>query len=55
MRDLLKIPRYNAKASIYYFINFYYVLQRKLLIQYKDITKGQVHKDLKTGPLSQIA
>ena len=32
----VKNPSDNATASIYYFINFYYVLQRKI-IQYKDI------------------
>ena len=50
----VKNPSDNATASLYYFINLYYVLRRKV-IKYKKtfVTKGQVHKDLKTGPLSQ--
>ena len=32
----VKYPLDSATAFIYYLINFYYVLQRKL-IQYKDI------------------
>ena len=50
----VKNPSGNATAHLYNFINLYYVLQRKA-IQYKDIRhiKGQVHKDLKTGPLGQ--
>ena len=54
----VKNPSDNATASVYYFINWFHVFQRKIF-QYKShiktfVTKGQVHIDLKTGPLAKI-
>ena len=50
----VKNPSDNATACIYYFINLFYVFQRKIFFNIKTfVTKRQVHKDLKTGPLSQ--